>query len=55
MKTPHIVATEWFDQGILITFDDGTTALYSVNFLHEYRSAAEEVWDENDFKDLKEA
>ena len=43
-----IEEAEQIDNGVLITFSDGRTALYSAPFLYSNISAAEEIWNEDD-------
>jgi hypothetical protein len=33
-SVPHIVSCDRMDSGVVVSFDDGRTALYSAAFLH---------------------
>jgi hypothetical protein len=51
METPHqfrIIAAERMHEGVIITFEDGTTALYPTSLLREMLSRAQQVTDERD-------
>ena len=45
METLFITETECIDQGVLLTFNTGITALFSAPFLFAHLSEADEVCD----------
>jgi len=40
---PRVISAERLSGNVIITFDDGTSAIYSASLLHTIRSQAKEV------------
>jgi len=43
---PRVAFAERLDGGVVVTFEDGRTALYSAALLHDFLSQAQEILDE---------